>query len=131
MIQTPEHVHRAKSEADYRAQISEAMEKRRRSGFTDAVHEEMAPLLARVDHGRWIVDCECGAGNSVHPEWSFAGCMACGAIHLVVIIPPDWKAIEAALNNRKRDMHRNWTPGETLEQLHEENRLHPAHVKAR
>lgn len=83
------------------------------------------PLMARVNHGRWLGDCQCGDAPLIDPEWRLAACLHCGAVYSASIeLPDDWQAIDAALMKRPDAINRNWTPGETLEDLERENDSH-------
>lgn len=83
-----------------------------------------AKLKARVDAGRWIVDCDCGAGNSTHPEWGIALCYGCGAVREKVKFPKEWKGVEKELLRRPETVTRNWLSGETVAALKRENAEH-------
>ena len=90
------------------------------------VHESLAPLAARVDHGRWVVDCECGAGNMTDPAWGAATCLACGAVHRCVTFPDGEMRlnVEHLLLARTETKTRNWRPGERELDLAIENVEH-------
>lgn len=84
-------------------------------------------LLAEVNHGRWIVKCECGGAEKMWEEGVFM-CQSCyNATHKhqyrKAIFPQSRKAIEAILSKRPLP-NRNWQSGETLEQLKRENEEH-------
>lgn len=36
-----------------------------------------APVTARIDHGRWIADCECNGAEYVDPEEPIFFCLSC------------------------------------------------------
>ncbi len=104
------------------------------------------PLLARIERGQWIVDCECGGATFVDPEWPYTFCLSCRANngHIrPVKFPGDWREIEktllarpvndvAGLTDKERAplakpllavkgkgiLERSWLPHETLEDLH-------------
>lgn len=88
-----------------------------------------AALSAWINHGRWVATCLCGAGLALHPEWSWAGCLDCGATYAHIEFPDraTQAAILTALGLRpngppgRRQMHRSWLPGETLEALDRES----------
>ena len=82
--------------------------------LSDVAGSEHA-VPARVDWGRWCVDCPCGAASMVwlegpHQMW----CGACGNRAVdgkwrPVTVPADWAAINAALDGLEaRDQ--NWRP---------------------
>src|SRR5689334_1373498 len=124
MLITAAEFHHVRSPQEYRQLIEMAMAKRRAHGFPESASVEVpTPITAYVDHGRWLIDCECGAANMVQPDWILAGCLACGAIHSHVVIPSDRSEGEAVLNARPREIQRNWWihRGETVEQLQADN----------
>lgn len=100
-------------------------------------------VLARVDFGRWIADCECGGAGYVDPSDPVFLCTACGNLSSggkfrPVIFPPDRQGIEVELLKRNviarspsphptqvaltstpsiPGLTRSWTPGESLTDL--------------
>ena len=82
-------------------------------------------LPGRIDHGRWVVDCECDSGNI--PLGRVARCFGCGAIHAVTY-PRGRSSIEAAVLLRPQQAHRNWMPGETATDVRAENAVHGIEV---
>ena len=91
-------------------------------GMADA-----APLKARVNHGRWLVDCECSGAEIAFDECVFM-CQSCwNAQHKhqyrPVLFPQGRQAIEQTLLQRPVP-NRNWEPGDTLTQLKAENEAH-------
>jgi hypothetical protein len=90
------------------------------------------PLAARVDAGRWIVECpDCHDAQYVwpdEPEPLFM-CVSCfntradGAWRRVAI-PAERVAIEAMLLEREMPITRGWVPGETADDLRAENVAH-------
>lgn len=114
--------HKIKTEADLLAWCTKQIAALRKAGYTElAMHEDPTPRLARVDLGRWIIDCDCGAGNAVHPDWSLSACPACGAIHRAIVFPPDRATIETVLDERAGPPQKFWKPGETVADLVAEN----------
>jgi hypothetical protein len=95
-------------------------------GARVAVHTSNAPKTAYIDLGRWVIDCDCGAGNATDPEWGIACCFACGAVHVSVVFPEDRTEVERILLLRPESKTRNWKPqqGETAVLLAEENQAH-------
>ncbi|HXI55313.1 MAG TPA: hypothetical protein VNO55_04610, partial [Polyangia bacterium] len=82
-------------------------------------------LVARVNMGRWLGDCTCGQDAPlIDPEWSLAVCFTCSQVYRTIVMPDQWQAIDAALMRRPFAINRNWTPGETLEELLQENADH-------
>ncbi len=90
---------------------------------------ETEPLKAFVNHGRWLVACPCGGAEYAFEEgWMM--CRSCfngymkHKIRRVEFPDPAFRAnLETLLLNRPLD-NRNWTPGETLEQIAQENIAH-------
>ena len=89
------------------------------------------PIKARVNYGRWIVDCECNGA-----EFAFEGgifmCQSCfnaGHQHKYrrLIFPKNRKDVEMALLHRP-EPNRNWYPGETVAKLKAENKAHKAEL---
>lgn len=82
--------------------------------------------LARVNHGRWIVDCPfCPSAALVTPDDPRFFCVECGnaAAHgrwAKVIFPDDVDAIEQTLEPRPAALQ-NWEPGEDVDALRVEN----------
>jgi hypothetical protein len=118
-IQTAEQqmAHRkVKTQEDYRRLQASQMRALKQSGQDVAVHRISGPVRARVDFGRWIILCPCGAGVAVHPDWTEAYCLGCGAIFDGVVFPAERREIEAALDGRRYAKHQFFFPDrETLE----------------
>lgn len=95
-------------------------------GISDA-----PPVKARVNHGRWIIDCECGGAVFAFDERIFMCISCCNARHKHqyrrLIFPRTRKAIEMILLQRP-EPNRNWYPGETLTKLKAENEEHKAEL---
>ncbi len=93
------------------------------------IDEQTEPLKAFVNHGRWLVACPCGGAEYAFTEgWMM--CMSCfngylkHKIRRVEFPDPDFVAkLDDLLRVRPLD-NRNWTPGETLEQIAQENIAH-------
>lgn len=86
---------------------------------------EAPRVVARVNHNRWIADCECGGAEAVADGFPFF-CFSChnqrhGGRARLVQFPPDAAAIERALLKRPDILARNWLPTETLDDLHAQN----------
>lgn len=108
--------------------------------WNGATNQDLPSVRARVDHGRWIADCECGGAEYVDPDEPFFYCMSCGN-HAVggtgrPVIFPQGKLlieIETAVLERgvedgddpakvfearaKDGIARSWNPGESVETL--------------
>ncbi len=83
------------------------------------------PVDARVNHGRWIVDCpNCKSGALTHPDWRIACCGECGCVMPVVTVPTDADVIAALLLRRPTREVQNWFPHESVQDLERENAQH-------
>lgn len=83
------------------------------------------PIIARINHSRWIADCPfCNGAEFVpidNPKFMCQSCWNDGSLEYIAIeMPNNRKAIETALNKRPRIETRNWE-GETVKQLRQEN----------
>ncbi len=81
---------------------------------------DVAPLKARVNHGRWVVDCECAGAELAWDEGVFM-CLSCfnlehGHKYRPVVFPKNRRAIELELM-RRPVANRNWDIGETVAYL--------------
>lgn len=94
--------------------------------------DDGAPLPARVNHGRWIVDCpDCRGAMPVWVEQPLMWCSDCqnravGHRWRRVALPvvEERVAIEAILSQRPNPANRNWEPGEAVADLIAENAAH-------
>jgi hypothetical protein len=120
---TAPHMRKAKvhTHADYLLWAKREVDKLLVAGIQLTIHEDTTPRLARVDEGRWLIDCECGAGNLIHPDWPAAACAACGAIHRRIVWPDEREAIEGLLLERPSVRNQHWSPEETLDDLRDQN----------
>jgi hypothetical protein len=109
----------------------------------------MPVTRAHVNHGRWVVECECRTASeavpkpSTHPyaktshqaryrgktwvcpvEWG-----GCGMSYDVLW--PDTDRIMAVLRERPKTSNQNWMPGESISQLVAENLEHGCAVPER
>lgn len=90
---------------------------------------------AYVNHGRWVVNCQCGAGVRIAPPEPNVRCRDCHTI-ITPEYPPDWKSGNVVLRNRPNPQNRNWIPSleaavtlgtdkaETVDDLARENHAH-------
>lgn len=96
------------------------------SGISDAL-----PLKARVNYGRWIVDCECNGASFAFDEGIFMCATCCNGQHKHqyrrFVFPKNRKDIEVILLQRP-EPNRNWYPGETIAKLKAENEAHKAEL---
>lgn len=71
------------------------------------------PAHAYYNHGRWVVDCECGSAQVTDPNDRRVFCPFCvnggTPVWRPVVWPNDWQAIEQALAGHPVP-ERNWTP---------------------
>ena len=93
-------------------------------------------VQARVNHGRWLVDCPgCNSALVIDLDEPVYMCVECGNAAnggrwLRVIFPRQRKGIEAELLKRPYGRNpedaptRNWEPGETVADLRRENAEH-------
>jgi hypothetical protein len=110
-----------------------------RLGYTPphlgAVARRAEPLPVVVNHGVLVALDGCGVREGVHGggvvwrSWGYVWCPLCGNRATgrrwrPVAYPDDFEAIEAALRARPDPTTRNWTPGETVADLLDENREH-------
>lgn len=98
----------------------------KRLGRRAEVHPAQVQAQARVDMGRWILDCECGAGVAILwlPNKRGLGlCYGCGAEHNLSPLP-EREEIEAELVRRPQQRTRGWFPGETVDDLRRESAAH-------
>lgn len=95
------------------------------------------PVLARIDLGRWLVDCDaCRAAVVIDTDDLVFICPACGSSgkwqEITMPTPDDKAKIEEILLLRPgfRDANKNrfWFPNETIDDLLNQNREHGAPV---
>tara|TARA_Y100000310_G_scaffold268882_1_gene281765 strand:- start:117 stop:500 length:384 start_codon:yes stop_codon:yes gene_type:complete len=93
---------------------------------------DVKPLQARVNHGRWVADCECAGAELANEEGQFM-CLSCFNLELghkyrPVIFPKNRQSIEVELMRRPVP-NRNWNPGESLAFLKADYEAHNGGVK--
>jgi hypothetical protein len=77
-------------------------------------------VLARIEMGRWIVDCPCRGAEAVDSSDPIFMCLSCGdGIH-TVIFPDNRGEIEEELLKRENVKGWSWYPQETIEELRAE-----------
>ena len=89
------------------------------------------PLRAYVNHGRWVVKCECGGAEKAWEEGLFM-CQSCfNSKHQhrlrLAMFPKNRAEIEKLLLVRPLE-NRNWSPSETLAFLKAENSAHKSEL---
>jgi len=91
-----------KSAARYGIQVKEAVCKQ--------------PVIARIDHGRWIADCECKGAEYVDPDEPIFFCLSClNAAHQGVLRPvvfPNEKKREKIIKNLSAENYYSWNESE-------------------
>jgi hypothetical protein len=123
----PRHLHpRVNTPEDYlRAQRQSILAKR--AAFPNLRWQlpwyavEEVPL--KICNSEWQLICPCGNTPLYDPEWQLACCFSCGAIYRQAP-PDDWREIEAVMVKRHHIDHRHMLPGQTVEELRQENRDH-------
>lgn len=95
-----------------------------------AMTTNKATAYARVDLGRWIVDCPwCKSAQHASREDHRFFCVECGNAPvrgqwITVHWPNEWAEIEEILSKRPDKGNQWWSPGETLKSLQAENDEH-------
>jgi hypothetical protein len=84
------------------------------------------PVLAYVNHGRWVAECECFSAQVVteaDPRFYCVECfnVAFGGRWRTIIFPSETAEIGVVLAERPERKRQNWTPGESVELLVAEN----------
>lgn len=123
VILSPREHHNAKTPEDYRRIHATAIARKRRAGQRVTAHTVTDQTAARIDYGSWVIDCECGAGNSTDPEWGFALCFACGSEHTAIAFPARAarRVVEVLLLDRPQQKERFWSPGDDVAAIRAEN----------
>ena len=117
---TARAIYRVSGYAGYRQAFTRALARQRAHGWPIEPHQMSEPVMASVNHGRWIASCLCGSGMGVDPDWPDARCFECGAVYPVVF-PVTSREIDAVLSRRPLLESRNWGPTETIDTLRQEN----------
>ena len=118
IVYGPREHHAVRDAAGYRRAHQSFIARKARLGMRVAVHESPIVPTAKVDANSWIIVCECGAGNATDPEWGFACCYQCGAVHSTIVFPREAAMIEAVLLAQPMATRRRWDPEvDTLESL--------------
>ena len=86
--------------------------------------EKTSPQKAYINHSRWVVQCECNGAGLTGRDIPIACCFDCGAVYLNIVFPGEAEQIESALMDRQSLPSRNWSAGESLALLIEENKKH-------
>jgi hypothetical protein len=81
-------------------------------------------LVPYLNHGRWLADCpECGAGAACWDRNPYTCCLACGHLYSLAWPLPQLRSEVMRLLAGRPEEARNWTPGETVEELKIQNVL--------
>tara|TARA_Y100000310_G_scaffold2728_1_gene3534 strand:- start:3341 stop:3733 length:393 start_codon:yes stop_codon:yes gene_type:complete len=103
-----------------------------RNGLPEQEFDNTSPSLnAYVNHGRWLIKCECnGAEKAWEEEWFM--CQSCfngkhKHKYRIAELPSKRKEIEDLLNLRALP-NRNWFPHETISDLEKENIEHKSEL---
>jgi len=93
-------------------------------GLVHELEEMKEARPARVDHGRWLIDCVCNGAAFAWVENPRAACLGCGRVWRVKWPTKQTRERgEALLLLRPDPANRNWDPvSESLADLREENK---------
>jgi ribosomal protein L37AE/L43A len=102
--------------------------------YTRPKRKSRKQVMARIDHGRWVVDCaypRCNAAQVASETDPRFLCHVCfnageGGAWMPVVWPPqpDRNEIETLLLLRPEPEQRNWWPHETIDVVRAENVEH-------
>ena len=88
------------------------------------IRENAEPQTAYINHGRWVIDCQCTGAGLTSRTMNISCCFDCGAVYTTIIFPRHAKKIEDVLLKRPDLATRNWAQGESLELLLADNKAH-------
>ena len=121
-IAKPIHVLGVATPEEYeRLQLSYLQRQSRASRQTLEIWDVADSVDAYIRGSKWIVNCVCGNAPSASPEWNVARCLECGAVFRNIRWPADRTMIECLLLLRRSSSERAWHPGESVEDLRQEN----------
>jgi hypothetical protein len=86
--------------------------------------ENAEPQTAYINHGRWVVDCQCKGAGLTSRIMKIACCFDCGAVYTQIVFPRNAKSIENVLLKRPDLTTRNWKHGESIGLLLSDNKAH-------
>jgi len=101
--------------SSYRAFHGQVMSRK-----TESPHVISEPRYAYINHGRWVVDCDCNGAGFASRVWKTTCCFDCGAVYTDIKFPRNAEQIEKVLLKRQ-PVNRNWKRGETIKGLLSEN----------
>jgi hypothetical protein len=118
-ILTTRGIHGVQTHGAYVDRYRQAIGNLRANGFADRLTTDTItrPVAARIDANRWLIDCDCGGACAAQPDWPDSRCFGCGRIYTNVVFPANRDAIEAVLEQQSYEPIRDWTPGETIDEL--------------
>lgn len=89
------------------------------AGRVKPVGKNTGPVLAYINHGRWVADCVCNGSELIDGP-----VMVCGSCGMETPVkypgPKTRKRIEDALSVRNQRLQ-NWHPDETIDELIAQN----------
>ena len=100
----------------------EANIRARAAKFGRPVIEMTTPAQVRVELGRLLADCACGAGMAAHAEWPIVGCRHCFRIYKTVYVPVDLATVEQLLSDLPLK-HQTWDVEESVAEVAHRVRL--------
>jgi hypothetical protein len=93
------------------------------TGYESDLVENAEPKQVFINHGRWVIRCDCDNGVVTPPPQPDAQaiCPSCGTIWTTLVFPDDADVVEATLTERPFKKNQNWEPGESVNDLQREN----------
>ena len=88
------------------------------------VYEIDMPREAYINHGRWVVNCQCNGAGLTSREFSVTCCFDCWRVYTNIIFPENAQKIELLLLDRRFETDRNWNIGDSIELLEKDNLDH-------
>ena len=85
------------------------------------VQENSDPVVATINHGRWVVSCTCNGAGLTSPAMGCSCCFDCGTAYTAITFPKHLDQIVAVLLTRPDITTRNWA-GETVAELAAQNK---------
>ena len=104
---------------DYDETLRKTRENGVKLGFRPRVTE--VSVQARVNHDRWLADCECGAGIACDPTWPYGLCIECGRQTPIVWPDKDTRQRIGDLLTPRKATRRSWEVTDDAVTLIEEN----------
>jgi hypothetical protein len=82
---------------------------RRMAKMEKSISEVDESVTAYINHGRWVVNCECNGAGLTSPDFKISCCFDCGRRYVNIVFPKNAKKIENELLKRREATNRNWT----------------------